>query len=80
MIRFYRVKQTTKDEYIPQVWEFPFCAWQGIDREGFNHTFGLKEFQRQHCTCHSLEKAKRVIRVYQEYIEESKKYPKYHKI
>lgn len=79
MIRFYRVKQTAKDEYIPQVWEFPY-GWQGIDREGFNYTFDLKEFQRQHCICGSLEKAKKIIGTYQEYIKESKKYPKYHKI
>lgn len=79
MIKFYRIKQINKDSYIPQVWEFPI-GWKGIDRLGCNITFHSRQYQRENCTCNSLEQARSIIGVYQEYLKLIKQYPKYHKL
>lgn len=76
-MRFYRIKQTDKDTYIPQVWRL---GWEGIDR-GINcGTWYGKEYQRLYCSVSSLEKAKSVINDYKEYIKSKKQYPKYHRV
>jgi hypothetical protein len=82
-MKFYRIKQTGKNKFTPQVsngivnWLFNF--WDGIDvRAG--GTWYSKEYQDMYCVTDSLDKAKEVIGKYQETFNSQKEYPKYHKL
>jgi len=82
-MKFYRIKQTGENKFIPQVsngivnWLFNF--WDGIDvRVG--GTWYSKEYQDMYCVTDSLDKAKEVIGKYQEIFNSQKEYPKYHKL
>lgn len=83
-MKFYRIKQTSENKFIPQVsngivnWLFNF--WDGIDVSGVTFTWASKECQDKYCVTDSLEKAKEVIGEYQETFNVQKGYPKYHKL
>ena len=87
-MKFYRIKQTGKNKFIPQItngiinWLFGF--WDGIDVGkdvgGGTFTWLSKEYQDKYCVTDSLGKAKESIGKYQESFNSQKGYPKYHKL
>ena len=86
-MKFYRIKQTGENKFIPQVsngivnWLFGF--WDGIDvgkDVGGGTLIFTKEYQDKYCVTDSLERAKEVIENYRKRFNSEKGYPKYHKV
>jgi hypothetical protein len=83
-MKFYRIKQTGENKFIPQIandiFDWLFGFWGGMDVRDGTFTWLSKECQDKYCVTDSLEKAKKVIGKYQETFNSQKGYPKYHKL
>ncbi len=84
-MKFYRIKQTDENKFIPQrangIFSLVLGLWDGIQVEELKpHIWYTKELQASECSVDSLEEAKNVIKIYQGKIKADKKYPIYHKI
>jgi hypothetical protein len=80
-MKFYRVKQISENEFIPQVKFWFLGYWYGIDKDNDDEVFGrwyLLEFQKRWCAKATLEEAKERIDRYRK--NNKVKYPKYHKL
>jgi hypothetical protein len=77
-MRFYRIKQISENEFIPQTRTL-FDFWLGIDIRDvylwFNDTY-----QELYCIVSTKEKAKQVIEEYKKQRKVKDEYPKYYKI
>jgi hypothetical protein len=84
-MRFYRIKQISEKEFIPQTQERSiltiFTVWQGIEsRNNLFVLWGGDYFQEKQCKVSSYEEALKVIEGYKKIIAEKSGYPKYHKV
>jgi hypothetical protein len=77
-MKFYRVKQVSENQFIPQVKSFIIDNWKGIDDDMI--TWYSKDFQKEWCAKNTLDEAKEVIIGYKNRNLEKKQYPKYYKI
>lgn len=77
-MRFYRIKQISENEFIPQTKRL-FDFWEGISAKDFYLWFS-QVYQEQYCTCKTKEDAKNVIEDFKNQRKLKSKYPKYYKI
>jgi hypothetical protein len=86
---FFRIKQISKNEFIPQTRKrlgfISFTAWQGIEsRNNLLLRWYGDYFQEKQCKVSSYEEALKVIednkKIIAEIIAENSGYPKYHKV
>lgn len=77
-MNFYRVKQVSKTEFIPQVKRF-LGPWEAIDRDGRCCWFSDK-YQKEWCAVQTLGDAKNIVSQYKNQLKTKKEYPKYYKI
>lgn len=79
----YRIKQISKDVFLPQARMYWFTTWKNI-----RHYYHSSEdfvlynvdYYEHHCVQDTQEKAQQVIDAMKEYLNEKSKYPKYHKV
>lgn len=77
-IRFYRVKQISKNKFIPQVKRGLISPWEGIEKENY-HLWCVEEIQKMRCVDKTLDDARNTIIQYRLIVEIGDQYPKYHK-
>jgi hypothetical protein len=80
-MRFYRIKQISENEFIPQT-KVLFDSWHGIETPHSYAWFSPK-YQEKYCKRKTFEEAKQVIDDFKKHkkLKNLKsKYPKYHKI
>ena len=76
-MNFYRVKQTSKNTFIPQVKIGIFGTWDGLD-ENCSVVWFSSSSQLDWCSVDTIEKAKKRIQDHKKKVKEKKGYPKYH--
>lgn len=76
-MNFYRVKQTSKNTFIPQVKIGIFGTWDGLDENCCAIWFSNRS-QADWCSVSTLEKANERIQDHKTMVKEKKCYPKYH--
>lgn len=75
----YRVKQTAKDQFIPQVKTNIFSSWGGIKYYGYIlEPFVVFFYHPEFAIVNTLKEACRVIEIYKEHKLDKTKYPIYH--
>jgi hypothetical protein len=77
-MRFYRIKQISENEFIPQT-RVLFDFWHGIDIKN-SYLWFSQANQEQYCIVSTKEKAKQVIEEYKKQRKVKDKYPKYYNI
>jgi DNA polymerase II small subunit/DNA polymerase delta subunit B len=77
-MRFYRIKQISENEFIPQTKKW-FDFWEGIATKDFYLWFSVR-YQELYCIVSTKEKAKQVIEEYKKQRKVKDEYPKYYKI
>ena len=76
-MNFYRVKQTSKNNFIPQVKIGIFGTWDSLD-DKCNVIWFSRRSQVEWCSVSTLEKAKDRIQDHKAMVKEKKCYPKYY--
>lgn len=77
-MQFYRVKQISENQYIPQVKFWFLGYWYGICSSFW--TYFSKVYQEECCAKETLDDAVKVIDGYKNIYFTKKQYPKYHKL
>ena len=76
-MRFYRIKQISENEFIPQT-KTLFDFWVGIGRHDEFDVWYSESAQNLYCKVSMIEKAKQVIENFKQH--KKNKYPKYIKM
>lgn len=75
----YRVKQTAKDQFIPQVKNNFFSSWGGIKHyRNTSEPFFIFLYHPDFAIVDTLKEAYEVIELYKEHKTNQSKYPIYH--
>lgn len=76
----YRIKQLSKNEFVPQVKENIFTKWGSIKYyKSTVEPFYIYHYNEEYCARNTYEAAEIVIKLHKEWCKEREGYPIYHK-